>query len=150
MRGLRNGIASVLLAGCGMFAAAFAPMVAVSQGVSGVDPYTNRVIERVTVRIVNPSADLGLNARVEDQIRTLVGLFPGERFSEERIAFQLSRVRRVRDVGDAGFDVSFGARGGLDITVNVTLGQTPAEAELYAAVLSQYHGAGGDPARKTL
>lgn len=127
MRGLRNGIASVLLAGCGMFAAAIAPMVAVSQGVSGVDPYTNRVIERVTVRIVNPSADLGLNARVEDQIRTLVGLFPGERFSEERIAFQLSRVRRVRDVGDAGFDVSFGARGGLDITVNVTLGQTPVE-----------------------
>jgi hypothetical protein len=100
--------------------------VARAQGVSGVDPYTNQVIERVGVRLVNPSSDAALNARVEDQVRTLLGLFPGERFSEERLALQLSRARRVRDVADARFDLAFGARGGLDVTVSVTLGDAPA------------------------
>jgi hypothetical protein len=39
----------------------------------GVDPYTNQVIERIVIRIVNPSADAGLNARVEDQVRDASG-----------------------------------------------------------------------------
>ena len=122
---LRSGIAAALLAGAGLFGAVGAPTVAVAQGVAGVDPYTNQVIERVTIRIVNPSADAGLNARVEDQVRALLGLFPGERFSEERLAFQLSQARRVRDVAATDYEIAFGARGGLDIRVDVTLGDAP-------------------------
>jgi hypothetical protein len=124
---MRNGAAAALLAGLGLLGAVTVPTAAVAQGVAGVDPYTNQVIERVTIRIVNPSADAGLNARVEDQVRALVALFPGERFSEERLAFQLSQTRRIRDVAATDYDISFGIRGGLDITVDVTLGDTPAE-----------------------
>jgi hypothetical protein len=123
----RAGIAAALMAGLGLFSSVVTPTVSVAQGVAGVDPYTNQVIERVTIRIVNPSADAGLNARVEDQVRALLGLFPGERFSEQRLAFQLSQTRRVRDVAGTDYDISFGARGGLDITVEVTLGDAPAE-----------------------
>jgi hypothetical protein len=126
MRELRVEVVAALLAGLGLFGAAI-PTVAVAQGVAGVDPYTNQVIERVTIRIVNPAADAGLNARVEDQVRALLSLFPGERFSEERLAFQLSQARRIRDVAGTEYDISFGARGGLDITVDVTLGDAPAE-----------------------
>lgn len=108
-------------------AAVVLPEQVQAQGVAGVDPYTNARIETVTIRIANPSTDAGLNARVEDQVRSRMGLFPGDRFSENRIAFQLAQTRRIRDVASADYDVSFGARGGLDLTVNVTLGETPPE-----------------------
>jgi hypothetical protein len=127
MHAMRSGIATALLAAVGLFATFCPPQVALAQNLGGVDPYTNQFIEQVVVRITNPSADAGINARVEDQVRTLVGLFPGDRFSEERLAFQLSQTRRIRDVADADFDLGFGARGGLLVTVNVTLGDAPSE-----------------------
>lgn len=127
MRAGTDGLAAGLLALFVAFGGAgFAPL-AEAQNVSGVDPYFNRTVERVSVRIVNPSADAGLNSRVQDQVRKLVGLFPGERFSEERLAFQLSQARRIKDVAAADYELAFGARGGLDVTVNVTLGDTPTE-----------------------
>jgi hypothetical protein len=125
MQVLRSGIATALLAGIGVFGGLTAPTITAAQGVAGVDPYTNQLIERVTVRIVNPSPDEGLNARVEDQVRSLLGLFPGERFSEQRLAFQLAQSRRIRDVAGTEYDVFFGARGGLEIAVDVTLGEVP-------------------------
>lgn len=103
------------------------PAAAVGQTVSGVDPYNDRLIEAVTVSIANPSPDAGLNARVEDQVRTTLSLFPGDRFSRQRIELQLAQVRRIRDVRDATYDVSFGRQFGLDVTVSVTLGETLAE-----------------------
>jgi hypothetical protein len=98
------------------------------QGVSGTDPYTNRTIETVRITIANPSDDEGLNARVEDRVRTSLGLFPGARFSEQQVQFQLSQARRVRDVADVAYDLSFAPGGGLAIDVEVTLGEG-AEAE---------------------
>ncbi|MEM0950415.1 MAG: alginate export family protein [Pseudomonadota bacterium] len=94
-----------------------------AQGVAGVDPYTNQRVETVNVRIANPSQDAGLNDRVEDSVRTRLGLFPGTRFSQQRIEFQLAQARRIRDVGELDYDVSFGRRGGLDLTVTVTLAE---------------------------
>lgn len=99
-----------------------------SQGVAGVDPYANELIENVQVRISNPSEDAGLNARVEDGVRTTLALFPGQRFSQQQLELRLAQTRRIRDVGSVQYDVSFGRRGGLDIAVQVTLGDT-AEAE---------------------
>ncbi len=84
-------------------------------------------MERVSIRIVNPSADAGLNARVEDSVRTRLALFPGARFSQQRIEFQLAQARRIRDVGDIDYDVSFGRQGGLDIAISVTLAEDGAE-----------------------
>ena len=127
MRGLLNGITVCFLAGVCLLGAAIAPTVAVAQGVAGVDPYANQLIERVYIRILNPSPDAGLNARVEDQTRTLLGVFPGERFSEQQLAFQLSQARRIRGVAATEYDIAFGARGGLDITVRVTLGDGPTD-----------------------
>ena len=100
---------------------------AVAQTVSGADPYLNKTVETVTVRIANPSADAGLNARVEDGVRTRLGLFPGARFSQQRIEFQLAQARRIRDVGDLDYEIGFGRQGGLDVTVTVTLAEDGAE-----------------------
>jgi len=97
----------------------------VAQGIAGVDPYANREIENVIVRIANPSTDTALNERVGDRVRTLVGLFPGERFSEERLAFQLSQVRRTPDIAALDYEISFGSRGGLSIEIEIVLGAVP-------------------------
>ena len=124
---MRNGIAASLLLVLGLSWAVGAPTILVAQNGAGVDPYTNQFVEQVVIRIANPSADAGVNTRVEDQLRTLLGLFPGDRFSEERLAFQLSQARRIRDVAGVGYDLGFGIRSGLLVTVNVTLGDTPSE-----------------------
>jgi hypothetical protein len=100
--------------------------VASAQNVGGADPYTNHRIEAVRVRITNPSSDPKLNDRVEDEVRRAVALFPGARFSQQQLDFQLTRARRVADVTAVDADISFGRRGGLDITLNVTLGETAA------------------------
>ena len=71
-----------------------------AQSVAGVDPYTNQRVERVTIRIANPSDDAGLNARVDFNVRSQLALFPGARFSQQRIDLQLAQARRIRDVGD--------------------------------------------------
>lgn len=106
---------------------ALAAVSAQAQGVAGVDPYNNARIETVEIRIANPSADAGLNARVEDSVRTRLALFPGTRFSQQQIEFLLAQARRVRDVRDIDYDVSFGRRGGLDLAVTVTLAEEGAE-----------------------
>jgi len=95
-----------------------------AQNVGGPDPYNNQRIEAVLVRITNPSSDSGLNDRVEDGVRRAVSLFPGARFSQQQLDFQLTKARRVADVGAVDYDISFGRRGGLDITLKVTLGET--------------------------
>ncbi|RBI87430.1 hypothetical protein DRV85_00390 [Rhodosalinus halophilus] len=110
----------------GLVGAAVQPGTAVAQSVGGTDPYTNQRIESVEVRITNPSQDSGLNARVTDAVRSAVALFPGARFSQQRIDFQIARARRIRDVGSVDYDVSFGRTGGLEVDILVTLGETAA------------------------
>jgi hypothetical protein len=104
------------------------PNAALAQSVGGTDPYTNLRVETVDVRIANPSQDAGVNARVTDAVRTAVALFPGARFSQERIELQLAQTRRIRDVGSVDYEVSFGRTGGLDIDLIVTLGETAPDA----------------------
>lgn len=91
----------------------------VAQGVAS-DERGMRV-EAVNVRFRNPSADPLINARVEDQIRRAVSLFPREEFAREQFEFALSRTRRLADVADASYDISFGPTGGVIVDVYVTL-----------------------------
>ena len=122
MRSLAAGVfvsASILAA----LGPAALPAPALAQGVSTADPYVNRTIETVRIRIANPSRDPGVNARVEDAVRRQISLFPGARFSETRFDFLLSRARRVADVGDISYELDFGRQGGLDVEITVTLAE---------------------------
>lgn len=94
-----------------------------AQSVSGVDPYDNRLIESVSYRVTNPSLDSATNSRVQSSVQEKLELFPGRRFSKEALDFRLAQVRRVRDVANVGYDISFGRRGGLNILVNIALGE---------------------------
>ena len=105
------------------FATVSGPVMAQS-GVAGVDPYNNLRIETVRVVIANPSSDEGLNARVADRVRTTLELFPGARFSRQKLDFQVAQARRIRDVATIEYDIAFGRRGGLDITATATLVDT--------------------------
>lgn len=61
---------------------------AVAQGL--IDPERNLLIEAVQVRLVNPSTDAALNARLEDLVRRTLAAFPTERYAEERVAAALA------------------------------------------------------------
>ena len=104
--------------------------LALAQNVSGADPYNFKRIESISVVLMNPSDDAGLNARVQDQVRTALELYPGTRFSREGFEFRLTRARRVRDVGAIDYEIGFGAQGGLAIDVLVTIADgEPAAAQ---------------------
>lgn len=83
-------------------------------------------IEAVRVSIANPSDDEPLNARIEDQVRRAIGLFPSKRFASETIDLALARARRDARIGDIDYKVEFGATGGVILDVSVTL-REPAE-----------------------
>jgi hypothetical protein len=109
-----------------------------AQNVSGADPYNFRRIETVAVLLVNPSDDEGLNARVEDQVRTTLELFPDDRFSREGLEFRLSRARRVRDVSSIDYEIDFGNQGGLALRINVTLATKGAAQPSRAGFLENF------------
>jgi hypothetical protein len=85
------------------------------------DPFTGLPIERVEIRIANPSPDAALNDRVTDSVRRRVGLFPGARYAADRTNFALAQARRTPDVADITHEIGFGERDGLVLTVIVTL-----------------------------
>jgi hypothetical protein len=99
---------------------------ALAQSSTPSDPFTGTEIEEVRIQIVNPSPDTALNDRVTDTVRRRIALFPGGRYSADRANFALSQARRVPDVAALSHDIGFGNRGGLVLTVNVTLSEAAA------------------------
>lgn len=94
---------------------------ALAQGVGVSDPSANQRIERVIVELDNPRSDPAFNDRIVDGVRSRLELFPGQRFSEQRLQMQMSLARRVRGVSDLDYDVSFGQQGGLVLKVLVSV-----------------------------
>lgn len=86
-----------------------------------VDSEEFQRIEAVHVSIANPSADSRLNARIEDQVRRAIGVFPSTRFRPETIDFALARAKRDARIGDIDYSVEFGPTGGVVLDVSVTL-----------------------------
>lgn len=78
-------------------------------------------IEAVHVSIANPTADKPLNARIEDQVRRVIGAFPSQRFDPDTFDFTLARAGRDARIGDIGYTVAFGPTGGVILDVTVTL-----------------------------
>lgn len=105
------------------------PVSAQAQSVGNADPSLGLPIERVEIKIANPSRDSALNDKVTDAIRRRIQLFPGDSYSEERVGFVLSQARRTEYVGDISFDISPGRTGGLIVTLTVTLREEGAAGE---------------------
>lgn len=99
---------------------ALTPVATLAQSYAS-DPLRDRQIETVTVKIANPSQDSGLNDRVTDSVRRALALFPGSRFSEERAGVAISQAQRNPDIAGIDYDLAPGLRGGVDISVVVTL-----------------------------
>lgn len=103
-----------------------------AQSASPADPFTGLPIERVEVRIANPSSDQALNDRVTDRVRRQVNLFPGAHYSADRTNFALAQARRTPDVAGLSHEIGFGERDGLVLTVTVTLAGPAAAGEKVA------------------
>jgi hypothetical protein len=99
---------------------------ALAQSSTPSDPFTGTEIEEVRIEISNPSPDTALNDRVTDSVRRRASLFPGSRYSADRTNFALSQARRVPDVAALSHDIGFGNRGGVVVTVSVTLSDAAA------------------------
>ncbi len=85
------------------------------------DPYLDRPVGTITVRIVNPSQDAGLNDRITDTVRRALAVFPGSRFSEERAAFSIGQARRNPAIAAIDYDLTPATGGAVDVAVSVTL-----------------------------
>lgn len=92
-----------------------------AQGVSDAQPFAGRPVERVTIRITNPSDDAAFNARIEDSVRRALGVFPGDTYSEDRLTFALGAARRNASIGNLSHDAQATASGGVDVAIAVTL-----------------------------
>ncbi len=92
-------------------------------------PFNNREINTVSIQIVNPSPDAGLNTRIEDAVRRALALFPGARYSRERVALALGKSRRNADIADVTHEPLLSGSGGVDLNVLVTLGNAAENAK---------------------
>jgi hypothetical protein len=97
---------------------------ALAQSAAPSDPLTGLQIERVDIVLVNPGSDTALNGRIVDGVRRSAAMFPGARYSVDRTYFALAQARRVPDVAKLDHSVSFGERGGLVVTISVTISQS--------------------------
>jgi hypothetical protein len=118
---------AILLAYAGLALAM--PAAARAQSVGGSDSSLGLTIERVEIRIKNPSQDAALNDRVTDTIRRKIQLYPGDTFSEERIGFVVSQAKRTANVGSVTSDISPGKTGGMIVTLTVNLLDAAAAGE---------------------
>jgi len=100
-----------------------------AQSVSGADPLNGAAIESIQVVVVNPGPDAAVADRIADSVRRSLALFPGARFSKETFALQLAQARRTPEVAGLDYDVSLGVAGGVNLTVQVTLGDGAATRE---------------------
>ncbi|RGP37528.1 alginate export family protein [Pseudotabrizicola alkalilacus] len=85
-------------------------------------------IESVDVKILNPSADAAVNARIIDLIRRELRAFPDGAFSRAAAEVALASVRRTAPVAETSVIVSPGATGGVTVTVEASLTDTRSKA----------------------
>lgn len=78
-------------------------------------------IEKVDVKVLNPSPDAAVNARIVDLIRRELRAFPDRTFSRAAAEVALARVRRTSPVSETAIIVTPGATGGVVVTIEVTL-----------------------------
>ena len=79
-------------------------------------------VDTVQVNLSNPSQDQALNQRIIDQVRKNIAIFPGEIVSEDKLDFLTARLRNSLQLQDLSYDAETSMSGGLNLTLNVTLG----------------------------
>lgn len=88
---------------------------------SPVDADGDARIEAVRIEILNPSRDPGVNARVQDSVRSKLALYPGAAYSRNDADLALAVARRNPEIGSASHSADFGPTGGVVVTVAITL-----------------------------
>lgn len=78
-------------------------------------------IEAVQFQVSNPGQDAYSVERAIDRLRKAMSIFPGDRVSQEKLDFELARLRSNPNVSAAEFDVQRGATGGVVVQVDVEL-----------------------------
>lgn len=124
MRRVFNGARLAILISSAFVIFAISTGPARGQSTAPSDPFTGLLVERVDIVLANPGPDAALNGRIIDGVRRSAAMFPGARYSADRTYFALAQARRVPDVAKLEHSVAFGERGGLNLTIAVTI--TPA------------------------
>lgn len=115
--------ASIFAIGLMCLQAGFSHAPAMAQSATPSDPFTGLSIDRVEIVLANPSADAAVNSRVTDGVRRRLALFPGMRYVPDRTNFAVAQARRTPDVARLEPAIGFGDRGGIVLTVTVTLAE---------------------------
>lgn len=78
-------------------------------------------LEAVQIHVINPGEDETSVERAVDRLRKATSLFPGDRLTQEKLDFELARLRNNPSVVTAELDVQRGPTGGVVVQVDVTL-----------------------------
>lgn len=105
---------------CALALSAPPASVAVAQGV--IDPERSARIEAVEIEVAGAVDDPGRAGRLADRVRRALAVFPGDRYSAERVAATLAIARRTTGVAGLDHEVEPGPTGGLVVRVRVVPG----------------------------
>ncbi len=80
-------------------------------------------VEQVVVTLEGKDVPADRRARIIDQLRRSVSLFPGNRFSPEALDYALARAVRTQGLERADYAVRGGDGGGLVVHIQATVGE---------------------------
>lgn len=82
---------------------------------------TSGRIDELRIEILNPTQDDAYNHKLTDQVRKTLGMYPGDHVTEEKIDFNLIRIKRNPYLINATYIVESGVYGGVNIKIQLQL-----------------------------
>lgn len=82
---------------------------------------TNGRIDELRIEIRNPTSDEAYNQKIIDQVRKSLGMYPGDHTTEEKIDFNLTRIKKNPNIVNSNYIVDSGVFGGVNITIRLQL-----------------------------
>lgn len=100
------------------------PLATLSQGTwaqYAIGPDETPRLEAIQIHISNPGQDATSVERAKDRLRKGMSLFPGDRLTQEKLDFELARLRSNGAISAVELDVQRGPTGGVVLQVEVAL-----------------------------
>lgn len=95
---------------------------------------TSGRIDELRIEILNPTTDPAYNQKIIDQVRKTLGMYPGDHTTEEKIDFNLMRIKRNPNLANTSYTVESGVFGGVNVEIKLQL-KSDTEQNLEKGVL---------------
>ncbi|HCE0842876.1 MULTISPECIES: hypothetical protein [Acinetobacter] len=115
------GKKSLLINGLIIVMASTCLFPSIAQAENALLETTSGRIDELRIEILNPTQDDAYNHKLTDQVRKTLGMYPGDHVTEEKIDFNLMRIKRNPYLFNATYIVESGVYGGVNIKIQLQL-----------------------------